>query len=45
MLLSCHQKAVQNHDIKIANRSTENVTVQIFWNDSNKSKFDKLNGE
>jgi hypothetical protein len=26
MLLSCHQNAVQNHDIKIANRCFENVT-------------------
>jgi hypothetical protein len=25
MLLSCHQNAVQNHDIKTANRSSENV--------------------
>jgi hypothetical protein len=25
MLLSCHQNAGQNHDIKIANRSFENV--------------------
>jgi hypothetical protein len=26
MLLSCHQNAEQNHNIKIANRSFENVT-------------------
>jgi hypothetical protein len=26
MLLSCHLNAVQDHDIKIANRSLENVT-------------------
>jgi sorting nexin-29 len=26
MLLSCHQNAGQNHDIKVANRSFENVT-------------------
>jgi hypothetical protein len=25
---------------KIANRSLENISVQIFANDSNKSKFD-----
>jgi hypothetical protein len=25
MLLPCHQNAGQNHDIKIANRSSENV--------------------
>jgi hypothetical protein len=40
MLLSCHQNVGQNRDIKIANKSFECVTVQIFWNDSNKSKFD-----
>jgi hypothetical protein len=39
MLLSHHQNAVQNRDIKIANRLFENVSVQIFWKDSNKSKF------
>jgi hypothetical protein len=26
MLLSCHQNAGQNHDIKTANRSSENVS-------------------
>jgi hypothetical protein len=45
MLLSCHQNARQNHDIKIANRSSENVTVKIFGNDSNKSKFDSGGNE
>jgi hypothetical protein len=31
----------KNYDIKIADRSFENVeTVQIFENDRNKSKFD-----
>jgi hypothetical protein len=25
MLLSCHQNALQNHGVKIANRSFENV--------------------
>jgi hypothetical protein len=39
MLLSRHQNVVQNRDIKIANRLFENVTVQIFGNNSNKSKF------
>jgi hypothetical protein len=40
-LLSRHQNAGQDRDIKIANRSFEKrVTVQIFWDDSNKSKFD-----
>jgi hypothetical protein len=43
MLLSHHQNAGQNWDIKIANRMSENVvTVQIFGNYSNKSKFDEL---
>jgi hypothetical protein len=41
MLLSHHQNAGKNWDIKIANNSFENVSrVQIFENDSNKSKFD-----
>jgi hypothetical protein len=39
MLLSRHQNVGQNQDIKIANRSFENVSVQIFGNGSNKSKF------
>jgi hypothetical protein len=41
MLLSHHQNAGQNHNIKIANKSFENVTQfkYVFWN-SNKSKFD-----
>jgi hypothetical protein len=39
-LLSRHQNAGQIHDIKIANESFANMTqVQIFVNDSNKSKF------
>jgi hypothetical protein len=40
MLFSRHQNAGTNHDIKIAKRLFENVTVQIFWNNSNKSEFD-----
>jgi hypothetical protein len=40
MLLSPHQNVDQNRDIKIANGSFENVPVQIFGKDSNKSKFD-----
>jgi hypothetical protein len=40
MLLSRHQNVGQNQDIKIANKLFENVTVQIFGDDSNKSKFD-----
>jgi hypothetical protein len=39
-LLSRHQNVGQNWDIKIANRSFENVIPQIFGNDSNKPKFD-----
>jgi hypothetical protein len=43
VLPSCHQNAGQNQDIKIANRSFENVTqFKIFGNDSNKSKFDSV---
>jgi hypothetical protein len=38
MLLSRHQNVGQNRDIKIANRKC--ATVQIFGDDSNKSKFD-----
>jgi hypothetical protein len=40
MLLSPHQNVGQSRDIKIGNRSFENVSVQIFGDDSNKSKFD-----
>jgi hypothetical protein len=40
MLLSHHQNAGQNWDIEIANSSLEIVTVQIFGNNTNKSKFD-----
>jgi hypothetical protein len=40
MLLSRHQNAGQNYDIKIANKSFENVTKFEFWNDYNKPKFD-----
>jgi hypothetical protein len=42
MLLSRHQNAGQNHDMKIANRSFENVTQYkyVYGNESNKSKFD-----
>jgi hypothetical protein len=40
MLLSPQQNVGQNQDIKIANRSFETVTVQIFGDNSNKSKFD-----
>jgi hypothetical protein len=39
MLLSHHQNVGQNWDIKIANRLFENVSVHIFGEDSNKSKF------
>jgi hypothetical protein len=39
MLLSRHQNAGQNQNIKTGDRSVENVTFQIFGNDSNKSKF------
>jgi hypothetical protein len=40
MSVSQHQNAGQNQEIKIGNRSFENVSVQVFGNDSNKSKFD-----
>jgi hypothetical protein len=41
MLLSCHQNVGQNWDVKIANRSFENVSpFKIFGDDCNKSKFD-----
>jgi hypothetical protein len=39
-LLYRHQNVGQNRDIKIANISFENVSVQIFGNNCNKSKFD-----
>jgi hypothetical protein len=36
MLLSHHQNAGQNHDMKIANRCFEKCgTIQIFGNDNN----------
>jgi hypothetical protein len=38
MLLSHHQNVGQNRDINIANKSFENI--QIFGDNSNKSKFD-----
>jgi hypothetical protein len=39
-LLSHHQNAEQNHNVKIANRAFENGgKVQIVGKDSNKSKF------
>jgi hypothetical protein len=40
MLVSRDQNAGQNREIKIENRSFENVSVQVFGNDSNKSKSD-----
>jgi hypothetical protein len=41
MSVSHDQNADQNRDIQITNRSFEKcVTVQVFGNDSNKSKFD-----
>jgi hypothetical protein len=41
MLLSFHQNAGQNQDIKHSKQIVaERVTVQIFRNNSNKSKFD-----
>jgi hypothetical protein len=39
MLLFCHQKAGQNHYIKIAADPLKCDTVQIFGKDSKKSKF------
>jgi hypothetical protein len=39
-LLSRHQNAGQNQNVKIANRPIEYVTVKIFGDDSNKYKFD-----
>jgi hypothetical protein len=40
MLVSRDQNAGQDWDIKIGNRSFENVTVRVSRKDSNKSKFD-----
>jgi hypothetical protein len=39
MLVSRHQNAGQNRDIKTPNALFENVSVQILGNNSNKSKF------
>jgi hypothetical protein len=40
MLMSRHQNAGQNHNIKMANRCSENVAKFRLGNNSNKSKFD-----
>jgi hypothetical protein len=40
MLLSRHQNVGRSWDVKIGDRVFENVTVKIFGNNSNKSKFD-----
>jgi hypothetical protein len=40
ILGSWDQNAGQNRDIKIGNIIWKCVTVQVFGNDSNKSKFD-----
>jgi hypothetical protein len=43
MLLSHHQNAAQNHDIKKANRLfCKCCTVQIYGKHRNKSKFDLM---
>jgi hypothetical protein len=41
MLVSRNQNSGQNREIKIANRSFENVSVEVFGNDSNKLIYDK----
>jgi hypothetical protein len=38
-MLLYHQNSGINWDIKIVNRSFQSITVQIFGNDSNKSKL------
>jgi hypothetical protein len=42
MLLSCHQNVGQKQDIKIANRSFENVSQFKYLGTTNKSKFDSF---
>jgi hypothetical protein len=39
MLLSRHRNAGKNDDMKIANRSFENMTQSEYWEDSKNSKF------
>jgi hypothetical protein len=39
MLVSRHQNASQNHDIKIANRSSENVAQFIYLGMTVKAKI------
>jgi hypothetical protein len=39
MLVSCHQKAGQNHNIKIGDRSFGNVVQFKYLGMTNKSKF------
>jgi hypothetical protein len=47
MLLSCHQNARQNHDIKIVNRTFENVELIFFakYNQNDQVKEDKMERE
>jgi hypothetical protein len=40
MLLACLQNTGQNRDTETAHILSENVSVQIFGDDSNKSEFD-----
>jgi hypothetical protein len=37
--MSVHQNEIQNHNIETANKSLKDLSVQIFENDSNKSKL------
>jgi hypothetical protein len=39
MLLPHHQNEGQNQNIKIGDRTLENVHISNVWKDSNKSKF------
>jgi hypothetical protein len=38
MVMSCYQNAGQNHNLLTANKSSENVTIQVFGNNSKGSK-------
>jgi len=40
--MSCEQNAGQNYDARIGNKSAENVKVQIFEKNPNRSKIARL---
>jgi len=43
--MSCHQNAVQNHNLVIANKSFQYGKVPVSENDHNKSKLHSLRAD